>query len=577
MSGSVAAAKMGKVTLSGNIVGGTVASSGLVWAVTGTIGGVTVQGSIIGNDGDNSGMISAHGAIGPVVIGKSLVGGKGISSGSIQSDAGSIAGVTVSLSAVGWTGSMSGAIRAPAGGIGPVTLSSGSLVGGSGDEAGTIYAKYSIGQVTIGQNVIGASGPSSGTISSFWGKVAGIDIGGSVTHGSGYYAGSIEATSGFGNISIGGDFLGKGIYSELGDIPSLSIKGSLAASVFVEDGTIGSVTVGGNLGDGTDASFVIARHLGTVKVSGDVNGGLIGAGPGGISSVTIGGSLRGAAGVGRGAIDSDGGPVGSVTIGGDVIGGSDPFSGSIRGASVGPVTARSLQGGKGDNSGCIDSDGSLGIVTISGGISGGAGANSGAIRATGSIAGIKVGLYVAGGAGSGSASIRTDRILKSLSVTGGVTGFGPEPLLITAAGNKGAVAMPSIAIGGALTRACVLAGYASTSTAVVNGAARIGTVSLGSLSASSIVAAATSNDFPNFGDGQDTAAGVTGVPAIASIVIAGDATGSGDPTETFGLVASSFGSITKGGQKQFLNYPHNTIVGFGTMVGGVGNLFIRFL
>jgi hypothetical protein len=82
----------------------------------------------------------------------------------------------------------------------------------------------------------------------------------------------------------------------------------------------------------------------------------------------------------------------------------------------------------------------------------------------------------------------------------------------------------------------------------VQGAARIGSVEVrGNLIASSI-AAGVSNLAPGqFGDTGDFAIG--GVPGsrIGSLTVRGIAIGNGVPTDSFGVVAASFGRVRIGG------------------------------
>ena len=147
---------------------------------------------------------------------------------------------------------------------------------------------------------------------------------------------------------------------------------------------------------------------------------------------------------------------------------------------------------------------------------------------------------------------------------------------IVSPARKNPVVMPSIKITGALTRACILAGYSDQSLTVGKASARIGQITLGALSASSVVAGVSNPGFPYFGDANDHTVAVVVPPAIASIKIVGSATGSADPNERFGLVATSFRKITLAGQ----SVPQSStgfIQSIGDAVGGVKNLFIHCL
>ena len=578
LSGSLVADKIGKVTVAEDVRGGTIA------AMAGTIDGITIQGSLIGADGPAAGIVQAAGAIGPVVVGKSIVGGDGLSSGSILSNAGSIASVSVGGSVSGGKGPWSGSIRAQAGGVGAITVGT-SMLGGVGESSGRVSAQGAIGPCKLGAHLAGGEGPYSGSITSSLGAILGVSVTGSMIHGNGNESGHVAAQTGLGKVWVGGDVSFAGITTTHGTITSVAIDGALEGFI-VTDGLIGSLHVGGHFGSMSGFGEVEATYFGPVKIDGDMSNGSIrtiapnGVG-GSIDSITIGGSLRGGSIFRTGSIIAEG-SIGTITIVGDIVGGAADQTAMISAKSIGDVFAKSLQGAKGELTGSITSKGNLGIVTISGGISGGAGKNSGAIQATGSIAGIKVGLYVAGGAGFGSASIRAGGVLKSLSVTGDVTGFGPDPVLITAGGGilspgrKNPVVMPSIKITGALTRACILAGYSDQSLTVGKASARIGQITLGSLSASSVVAGVSNPGFPYFGDANDDTVTVVVPPAIASIKIVGSATGSADPNERFGLVATSFGKITLAGQS--IPQPSTGFIqSIGDAVGGVKNLFIHRL
>jgi len=226
----------------------------------------------------------------------------------------------------------------------------------------------------------------------------------------------------------------------LGSLGTLTVSGNIdGAFINVSGGagSIGTVSVGGSLIGGT------ANYSGEISASGDVGG------------VTVVGSLTGGAGVGSGAIFA-GGNLGTVSIGGNVVGEGGTSSGSITagGNLAGVTVTGSLTGGAGDYSGEIGSalfttgnvgpvqiggnvvgaggdysgtlyaGGNLASVTVVGSVDGGAGGPSGAIFAIGNITGqVQIGKGVQGGTGEYfSGSISADGTLANVTVGGALAG-----------------------------------------------------------------------------------------------------------------------------------------------------------
>ncbi|HBB75647.1 MAG TPA: hypothetical protein DC048_14520 [Planctomycetaceae bacterium] len=123
--------------------------------------------------------------------------------------------------------------------------------------------------------------------------------------------------------------------------------------------------------------------------------------------------------------------------------------------------------------------------------------------------------------------------------------MGSNLAVISAVGTTGQ-AIRSLSVRGSLSQALVLAGYDVGSP--VQGVARIGRVEIrGSLIASSIAAGVANTTPGQFGNVGDFAIG--GVPGsrIGSLTVRGIAVGNGVPTDSFGVVAASFGRVRIGG------------------------------
>ncbi|MBO0700529.1 MAG: hypothetical protein J2P46_19185, partial [Zavarzinella sp.] len=179
-----------------------------------------------------------------------------------------------------------------------------------------------------------------------------------------------------------------------------------AASVDVQEGDLGSVTIGGSLfgGDTANAGEISATgSVGPVIIKGDVIGstgvwsGSISSG-GALAGLTIGGSLRGGAGAASGRILGQG-SVGPVRVGHDVAGAAGQDSGSIqaKGLLAGVTVGGSVTGGSGEDAGTIASGGAAGFVTIRGDLAGAGGEESGNVFSAGNLSRITVGGSVTGG------------------------------------------------------------------------------------------------------------------------------------------------------------------------------------
>lgn len=250
----------------------------------GALGSLTVHGDL---DAVSVVASGPNGKIGPVRVGGSLIGGQ-----------------------------TSGEIRT-AGALGPVAIG-GDLVGGgltfNGTDfpTGIVEAGGKLVGLTIGGSVIGAAFQGSGQVA-LGGDAGPIRVGGSLVGGSGIDSGSVFGTNPItvASLSVGGSLVPKSATT-------------LSGTAEVVNGTIGWMTVGGDMG-----TFIAARNLGSVTIRGSIDDsagpGVIQVYGGGAGAIRIGGSVTGAL---------LGSRFGSVTVGGSV-------HGTIRAdETIGRVTVR---------------------------------------------------------------------------------------------------------------------------------------------------------------------------------------------------------------------------------------------
>jgi hypothetical protein len=288
-AGLVFGATIGSVTIGKNVYGGSGVNSGEVLS-TGTIHRVTVMGDVAGGSAGSStaegqaGVIHGN-ALGSVVIKGSLIGGNLVSgdANQIGSDDGvilsntSIGSVSIGKNVTGGSGVASGVIQTLGGGVGTIMIggadpTDGSLVGGSGEQSGSIFVDGLTGRVTLTQDLTGGSGTEAGVIE-INGALNSLVIGGNPTGGN-VTGGTADNT---GNILI------------FGLLRRAEIKGNLTGSSsgatmltdtgYVQTNGIGVMTIGGALTAGTAGS-------GGLDTSGAVRSSVA------IGSITVG-SLEG--------------------------------------------------------------------------------------------------------------------------------------------------------------------------------------------------------------------------------------------------------------------------------------------
>ncbi|HEV7868024.1 MAG TPA: hypothetical protein VGO90_10105 [Chthoniobacteraceae bacterium] len=536
----VAAGKITSVTVSGDIAGGGGANSGAVRALT--LGPVIVKGDLAGGAGSGSGSVGGT-TVGAVTIGDDVVAGAGIASGVIFS--------TGTMGAVKINGDIDGTTATAgtgAGGIeagGKLTSVSvlGTLKGGAITQSGFIDAQADVGALVI-HDILGGAGDNSGSVAAA-GKVASLAIAGNVIGGTGFGSGSVftgvdtQLVGDLGAVKIGGRIQGgtqdnTGVISSGGKIASVTI-GPAAA--------VDQVLLQGGAGDFSGAIFSRGA-MGAVKIAGHVQGGA-GDFSGSVSS--------------RDFITPDlerAGDMGAVIVKGNVSGGSGDDSGQILAdGKLASATIGNLAGSGGDRSGSIRAGqgftaGAIGAVKL-GTLTGAAGGDSGAIVAEGRIASVIVAGNTLGG------SIRAGDDLGAITFSLNVDGTDVSARGKLTPSATADLAIGKITIGGNVSNAQFLAGYGTDGFAV-NGDAQIGAVMVkGNWTGSDIVAGVVNGGSPGFGtegdtriDSEDNAKIVS---QIASIVITGNVLGTGADGDHFGFTAQKIGSFKIGTLAKPLN------------------------
>lgn len=360
-----------------------------------------------------------------------------------------------------------------------------------------------------------------------------------------------------------------------GGLASLEVGGNITGATIGVSGPIDKATVGGSVIGVNTFDGIAATSIGTLSIGGAVEGGsTFGSGQitttvGAISQLRVGGIVGGAADL-SGRISSAS-RIESARVIGSILGGGGLSSGSLDAGTIQNLVIRGgIVGGSNDDSGSVRLAGRIGSARVDGGISGGTGVRSGRIDAPAGIGSLVIGGAIQGGANTLSGSVaagggRIGRLdvgsifadtglysgsvtaadLGSVVVRGDVAGLGSNPSVISAVGTTGQ-AIRSLSVRGSLSQALVLAGYDVGSP--VQGFARIGRVEIrGSLFASSIAAGVANTTPGQFGNVGDFAIG--GVPGsrIGSLTVRGIAVGNGVPTDSFGVVAASFGRVLIGG------------------------------
>jgi hypothetical protein len=375
-----------------------------------------------------------------------------------------------SVGSVNIGGSLDGAYLFSTGAMGPVKIGR-DLLGGSAGTSGMISCGGKLASVNIGGSLVGGAGSSAGVI--YGNEVGSVSIVGDVVGGSGVSSGSIQSGGKLTSLSVGGSVIG-GIGDQRYNNGTAIVEGQILVL-----GDIGKINIAHNLVGGAGiASAKISGHgaIGSVIIGDSVVGGkgrnsaLI-EGFGNITTVSIGKDLKGGAGDESGKIDA-GGKLTTVTIGGSFIGSSGHYdtnavngithTGQIYAVSgIGTVKIGSdVLGAGGRLSGFLaagygnDATIKIGSVTIGGSLVGGSGASSGGILSAGSLGAVTIGHSILGGSGDGTGVVSANGgDLASVTIGGSlVGGTSPNPEsfsgVLFSRGNMGAVTVGGDVLGG---------------------------------------------------------------------------------------------------------------------------------
>jgi hypothetical protein len=339
--------------------------------------------------------------------------------------------------------------------------------------------------------------------------------------------------------------------------------------------------------------------------------------------VTILGNLVGASGYRSGMITGKAAFAG-INIGGSIIGGDNHESGAIVVyRKCGPVRiAGNIEGGSDAYTGSVSSLGSIASVTAGGSLIGGSGMGSGHIYSGFVLGPVRIGHDFVGGSVSGSASlyysgfITGDRIVSVFvggSIRAGVddssdglfyspaiqsaNDIGPivvrgniigtistdgdpsdgdfTPVIISARG-QGAptattnVAIQSLTVGGRVEMAQILGGY-DFSLVGVNADAQIGAVMVGGDWIASRIVAGGFNGADGVAgtdDDQFLGGGSSAIESkIVSVTIMGQAIGTIDAGDSFGIMAEKIGALKIAGTSYALTEGNDNLP-----VGATGDL-----
>jgi hypothetical protein len=300
------AGAVGKVTVDGDVTGGTADYSASLVAGT-SIMGVTIGGNVTGSTGPKSAAIIAEaGNLGPVTIAGDLTGGGGDQSAIINAYDVQVGGTAAHPKFFG-------------GKIASVTVT-GDVTGGGGKYSGAVYAEGSIGKVTVG-SLTGAGGYASGSIVAIKSAIKSVTVRGDVTGGNGDYSATIWAAGRLGPVAILGN--GGAMHGDL-------TGGSGKYSALVHGLQVVSVTVAGSVTGGQGAGSASIHGVGSV--------GLVNVTHDWIGASIAAGVLPGSDGYFDTADDTAGrapGTITGITIGGIADGTTAAFSSTDHFAFVG--------------------------------------------------------------------------------------------------------------------------------------------------------------------------------------------------------------------------------------------------
>ncbi|MBC7965874.1 MAG: hypothetical protein H7Z17_08110, partial [Fuerstia sp.] len=372
--------RLGNVTIGGSLLAGSANRSAHIHSNL-EMGAILIGGSVVGGNGAQSGQIESKLTMGTVTIGGSLKGGIGEKSGQVTADI-DLGNVSIGKNVVGAEGKDSGQVFCGRD-MGSVTIG-GSIRGGTNDASGRVYAGQAMGAARVTGDIVGGAGRASGRLDGI--GMPSVLVGGSVRGGKGDTSGGVE---------------GRG-----GNIATLRVTGDVVGGAGVGSGTIGAnqlgiVTLGGSLIGGTSSysgqifSTIVINNL---TIAGNIRGGsatgtqdlvwtgLVHCASGRIDSLTLGGSLIAGTDATTGTFEHNGAiragnNIGRIAIRGSIVGnatnaayilafgqqippaGSDVAIGAIN--VTGRVEHALIHAGV-DSFGRSNADAQIGTVTVGG-------------------------------------------------------------------------------------------------------------------------------------------------------------------------------------------------------------------
>lgn len=547
--------KAGNITIGRDVFGGV--SEQKFLEVTGDAGAITVKGSIFGGAGKLSGAIKVTGKTGLLTIGRDIRGSGGDFAATIVVN-GFVGGFKLGGSLFGGPGLYQDGVRPYhielGGSTGPIVIG-GSIIADTGRGSGTVLLGTSAPSLFIGGSIIGGGTETPNVFPFPGGSVAigdvkkvtiGGDLRESAFGGGGFLGGNI------------GSFLLKGSVFAAQDIGT-SLTGNRVLSL----GSVGTARIEGSIYGSAD--FMGNQYtvgIATVKKL-DILGSLIGfnGGRGGAvliggdaTSVTVKGSLFAGAGGGSGNLEVTG-KIGTLNVSGVV-------TSQVISPSIGKVTIR------GDLIGSLQAANGFGSITLGGSVLGGS------IISNQSLGVVKIGGSVSSGGANGTFTLNANRatsiaiagdVLGNAQLNAGVFYFGGSAGVVTIGGDlRSTTSIPAqalFAVGGGdgftsfkvkgdVSNAIIGAGLQNFLQGT-NADARLGIIEIGgNFIASSIVAGVVRGADGDYGTGDDAVHfspnGTPEVSTIAAVTIRGQAIGTSDMNDHYGIVAQKIGPVKVG-------------------------------
>lgn len=284
-SGVIAAEQgIGTVKIAGNLEGGTGSGAGRIVTGAKPLETLGIKGSIFGTPASSGGQVDAFYGIGTAVVGHDLIDGSiasGYKTGFVGVAGSVIRGSIFSIwnmgsfaighDLVGGDKANSGRVTVASATIAKTGEIGGSIVGGSGDDSGSVFVKGDCdGGLFIGQDIRGGSGVRSGEVEVQLLSKS-IVVFGSVIGGTADFSGRIRGGELVKNLYVGGDLIGGSVALDASSDAAGSIQADKINGLKID----GSVLSGRNTGIGfLSRSGQISGDLtlGTVIIKGSVRG-----------------------------------------------------------------------------------------------------------------------------------------------------------------------------------------------------------------------------------------------------------------------------------------------------------------